>query len=113
MKGSDFKKWAEISHQSYGRDTWFFIRELAQNSRDAGATAIEVDAYLNNNHQEVLTFTDNGCGMDFSHARQYLFRLYASSKTKEKFSAGMYGAGFWTILRYNPEIVAITTTSIT
>jgi len=107
MKGIDFKKWAEISHQSYGKDTWFFIRELAQNSRDAGATAIEVEAFLNSNDQEVLTFTDNGSGMDFSHARQYLFRLYASSKTKEKFSAGMFGAGFWTILRYNPEMVVI------
>lgn len=107
MKGSHFKKWAELSHQSYGRDTWFFLRELAQNSRDAGASLIHVEAYWNENQQEVFTFTDNGCGMDFNHARHYLFRLYASSKTNEKFSAGMYGAGFWTILRYRPVQIII------
>ncbi|MCP4155840.1 MAG: hypothetical protein GY757_49405, partial [bacterium] len=37
----------------------------------------------------------------------YLFRLYASSKTNDKSSAGMFGIGFWTIFKFNPHKIII------
>lgn len=107
MQGIEFRKWAESSYKSYGKDPWFFIRELAQNSRDASANYILVTADCNREGNEVLVFKDNGLGMDYEHAVRYLFRLYSSSKAEDKYSAGMYGAGFWTILRFNPKKIII------
>jgi hypothetical protein len=107
MKGRLIRKWIEEGYRNYGRDPWFFLRELAQNSRDAGARNVWVSVNQTGPEQEVITFLDDGSGMGFSHARQFLFRLYASSKTNQKYSAGMYGIGFWTILRFRPDRIII------
>ena len=44
MLGAEFRGLAEAVTRSYGDDPWFFLRELAQNSRDAGARSIRVSA---------------------------------------------------------------------
>lgn len=106
MKGQEFRKWAEHGVRQYGGDPWFLLRELAQNSRDAGASVIKVRA-LRDGELEVLEFEDDGSGMSMAHARRYLFTLYASSKDGDDRSAGKYGIGFWTVLRYAPTHVIV------
>ena len=107
MKGIEFRKWIEAGFKDYGKEPWYFIRELAQNSRDAGANTIRVTAGRTTQENEILVFEDDGCGMTYDHAANYLFRLYASSKANEKYAAGMFGIGFWTVLKFNPEKILI------
>ena len=42
MRGPEFQRWASHGLRDYGEDPWQFLRELAQNSRDAGARSIRV-----------------------------------------------------------------------
>ena len=102
MLGKEFRSLAEAVTHTYGSDPWFFLRELAQNSRDAGAKNIWVAAERDAFGSETLTFADDGKGMSLAHARRFLFRLYASDKTGDTASAGKYGIGFWTILGFQP-----------
>ncbi len=106
-KQDNFRSWIEAGFKNYGKDPWFFIRELAQNSRDAGAHSIKVKIGYTTAKEEALIFEDDGCGMSYRHAKQFLFRLYASSKTGDKYSAGMFGIGFWTVLKFNPTRIII------
>ncbi len=107
MNSIEIKKWIEAGFNNYGKDTWFFIRELAQNSRDAGAKNIKVNAGYTKKGDEYLIFEDDGTGMPLSHAKHYLFRLYSSSKINEKYSAGLFGIGFWSVLKFNPSSIII------
>ncbi|HNX96878.1 MAG TPA: ATP-binding protein [Candidatus Aminicenantes bacterium] len=107
LRGIDFRHWAEWGSSFYGDDPWFFLRELAQNSRDAGARHIEVESAESADRWQRLSFTDDGRGMSREHARKYLFRLYASSKEGNPDMAGQYGIGFWSILRYRPDEIVI------
>jgi hypothetical protein len=107
MLGSDFRGLAEAVTQTYGDDPWFFLRELAQNSRDAGARHIRVNAEASAPGKETLTFADDGRGMTLAHARRFLFRLFASDKAGDPAAAGRYGIGFWTILRFQPEAIML------
>jgi hypothetical protein len=107
MLGKDFRNLAEAVTRTYGNNPWFFLRELAQNSRDAGAKSIRVKAERTAAGFETLTFTDDGRGMTSAHARRFLFRLYASDKTNDKMSAGKYGIGFWTILSFQPTRIVL------
>ncbi|HLP61392.1 MAG TPA: transglutaminase domain-containing protein, partial [Candidatus Deferrimicrobium sp.] len=68
---------------------------------------MHVKADLTPDKNEILIFEDDGQGMSYSHALQYLFRLYASSKSKEKYAAGRFGIGFWTVLKFNPTKIII------
>lgn len=83
-----------------------FLRELAQNARDAGASRIDVSSSTEGD-EVVVTFTDDGCGMSYAHARRYLFTLYASSKETDARSAGRYGVGFWSVLLFDPDHILI------
>ncbi|MCX6555166.1 MAG: ATP-binding protein, partial [Candidatus Aminicenantes bacterium] len=107
MLGKDFRGLAEAVTKTYGDDPWFFLRELAQNSRDASAKTIWVEAQRSADGLEILTFADDGRGMSLVHARRFLFRLYASNKSGDKMSAGRYGIGFWTILRFQPGQICL------
>ena len=107
MDGREFRRWVESGLREYTRDPWFFLRELAQNSRDAGAAAIWVNAEQRPGGSEILTFRDNGGGMSYEHACRYLFRLYASSKEQDHHAAGMFGIGFWSVLRIDPRKITI------
>lgn len=107
MLGKEFRGLAEAVTRTYGSDPWFFLRELAQNSRDAGAKNIWVAAARTSDGHETLTFTDDGLGMSLEHARRFLFRLYASDKIGDKTSAGQYGIGFWTVLDFKPAQILL------
>ncbi len=106
MQGAEFRGLAEAVTRSYGDDPWFFLRELAQNSRDAGARSIRVSAGSEGGI-ETLAFVDDGSGMTLDHARRFFFRLYASDKGQDRAAAGRYGIGFWTVLRFRPSAIRI------
>lgn len=95
------------SQKGYIDDPWVFLRELAQNSRDSGALEIKIDPGGFGSDKEVIIFSDNGKGMTYKEAEKYLFRLYSSSKFKERTSVGMYGVGFWTVMKFEPDEIMI------
>ncbi|MBE0664736.1 MAG: ATP-binding protein [Candidatus Aminicenantes bacterium] len=105
MLGKEFRGLAETVTRTYGNNPWFFLRELAQNSRDAGARNIRVEALATQPGMETLIFADDGHGMTLGYARRFLFRLYASDKTADHKAAGKYGIGFWTILGFQPTLI--------
>lgn len=100
-------RWIEASHLEYGGDPWCFLRELAQNSRDADATRIEVTSGTLDSGDEWISFCDNGKGMAWSSAQSFLLKLYASSKDEREDYAGTFGVGFWTVLLFAPSLILI------
>ncbi|MDC0718260.1 sacsin N-terminal ATP-binding-like domain-containing protein [Nannocystis bainbridge] len=104
--GSEFRARARAEADRYGPDPWVFVRELLQNARDAGATKVEFTAEARGGRW-VLRCRDDGEGMTFAHARRYLFALYASSKESRRDQVGRFGVGFWSVLRFEPERIAI------
>jgi len=98
---------AEREANRYGDDPWVFLRELVQNSRDAGATDIEFHASRRGG-MEILTCCDNGEGMTEPEFRAYFLRLYASSKEEDPGSIGYFGVGFWSTLLFVPEKIRVT-----
>ncbi len=100
------------SQKGYISDPWVFLRELAQNSRDSGALEIKIDPGGHGSDNEVIIFSDNGQGMTYKDAEKYLFRLYSSSKFNERSSVGMYGVGFWTVMKYEPDEILIESYSV-
>jgi hypothetical protein len=102
----DFRDRAWFEAERYGQDPWIFVRELLQNARDAGARSVH---FITSEHdgRVHLTCRDDGDGMTEGHARQFLFRLYASSKENQSTAAGRFGVGFWSILRFEPSHIVI------
>lgn len=101
-----FRERARLEADRYGPDPWIFVRELLQNSRDAGATKVTFTV-REGDGCEIVCCRDDGEGMTFAHARRYLFSLYASSKEGDKNQAGKFGVGFWSILRFEPATITI------
>lgn len=111
-KSRAFRERARLEADRYGPDPWIFVRELLQNSRDAGANSVaftvgERPADDGVGVVEWVACQDDGEGMTFEHARRYLFALYASSKEDRKNQAGKFGVGFWSILRFEPKSILI------
>ncbi|MCH9686899.1 MAG: ATP-binding protein [Deltaproteobacteria bacterium] len=105
-----FRERARLEADRYGPDPWIFVRELLQNSRDAGASRVAFSVGETEGPDgpvEWVTCHDDGEGMTFEHARRYLFALYASSKEDRKNQAGKFGVGFWSILRFDPRSIII------
>ncbi len=103
---SAFRERARQEADRYGPDPWIFVRELLQNSRDAGATAVSFEVEERDGWEHVRCI-DDGEGMSFTHARRYLFALYASSKETSSNQAGKFGVGFWSVLRFDPLHITI------
>jgi len=103
---AEFRSRALTEGLRYGEDRMVFLRELAQNARDASATRIGVSAYVEGG-DVVVGFGDDGEGMEYEHARRFLFTLYASSKEKDARSAGRFGVGFWSVLLFDPHRIMI------
>lgn len=101
-----FAERARHEGERYGHDPYIFLRELAQNARDAGARSITIHTG-NDAEQQWISIADDGAGMRFADAKAYLFRLYASSKESEPDNAGQFGVGFWSVLRWAPELLHI------
>lgn len=109
--GTAFLKRARYEAARYGSDPWVFVRELLQNARDAGAHRVWFET-SSGDGCERISCRDDGSGMTFQHAQRYLFSLYASSKTGQTKTAGKFGIGFWSVLRFDPtEIVVGSRTS--
>ena len=103
---NDFRERARVEADRYGPDPWIFVRELLQNARDAGASAVVIEV----DERDGLTrirCRDDGEGMSYEHARRYLFSLYASSKEARRNQVGRFGVGFWSILRFDPTRIVI------
>lgn len=99
----------------YGDDPWILLRELVQNSRDAGATRIALAAGTREG-LDGLSCTDDGRGMTRAEMRSYLLRLYASGKApprgqsseeRARGPVGRFGVGFWSVLRFSPVVVRV------
>lgn len=115
-KSRAFRERARLEADRYGPDPWIFVRELLQNSRDAGANGVAFTVgerpatdgdSAAGSMIEWVACQDDGEGMTFEHARRYLFALYASSKEDRKNQAGKFGVGFWSILRFEPRSILI------
>ena len=105
-----FRERARLEADRYGPDPWIFVRELLQNSRDAGANGVAFTVGETPRPEGTVEWVacyDDGEGMTFEHARRYLFALYASSKEDRKNQAGKFGVGFWSILRFDPQTIII------
>ena len=103
---AEFLRRAAAEAERYGEDPYVFLRELGQNARDASAGRIRV-SMRSEDDRAWLIFSDDGRGMSLEHARAYLFRLYASSKEAEVASAGRFGVGFWSVLRWAPVRIEV------
>ena len=103
---AEFQRRAFQEAQRYGGDDWVFVRELLQNSRDAGAGRVDFMVERRDGVDRIVC-RDDGGGMSFDHARRYLFTLYASSKKNQSDVAGRFGIGFWAVLRYEPDKMVV------
>jgi len=102
----EFRRRAFYEARRYGGDAWVFVRELLQNSRDAGAGRVDLIVEQRDGVDRIVC-RDDGWGMSFDHARRYLFTLYASSKSGKSDTAGRFGIGFWAVLRFDPDEVVV------
>ena len=89
-------------------DPYVFVRELIQNSLDAGAAVIDVDM-----HWEAGTLTiavvDDGEGMDRSIIEDYLLTLFRSTKERDRTRIGKFGIGFVSLFAMKPQQVVVDT----
>jgi len=106
VTGTAFLRRARFEAARYGNDPWVFVRELLQNARDAGAHRVWFKTSSANGTERV-SCRDDGAGMTFDHAQRYLFSLYASSKRGSSRSAGRFGIGFWSVLRFEPDEILV------
>lgn len=91
----------------YGDEPWVFVRELIQNARDADASSLRFTVGQRPDGGVRLRAVDDGRGMSLDHARRYLFTLYATSKRARRRTAGRFGVGFWSVLRFEPDVVTV------
>lgn len=105
---SDFIQRAKLEARRYGSDPFVFVRELVQNSRDAGASQIRFTA-KEDGRCLIVSCQDDGCGMSDQDLNNYLLRLYASSKETDPNAVGFFGVGFWSILSFDPDEIHIDT----
>ncbi len=93
-----------------------FLRELVQNSLDAGSdraeVVLETHADVGGEADEVvfeLRVSDAGSGMDEAIVDGGLTRLFASTKADDRTMAGGYGVGFVSVFAWEPEAVLVQT----
>ena len=97
---------AQREAHRYGENPWVFLRELVQNSRDAGAGTIQVETSQRDGW-DILICRDDGVGMTQSDFESYFLRLYASSKEQHAGSIGFFGVGFWSVLLFKPRTIRV------
>src|SRR5262245_27150488 len=90
-------------------DPYAFLRELVQNSMDAGATAIEVTLNRSPEGEVRTSVSDDGTGMTPPVIEESLLTLFSSSKEGDSTKIGKYGVGFISVLALEPDGVAIET----
>ena len=85
-----------------------FVRELVQNSLDAGAGRVELNLEQEK-RRLVIDVVDDGEGMDREVIETYLLTLFRSSKEKDLTKIGKFGIGFVSLFALNPELVVVDT----
>ncbi|MBN9417287.1 MAG: ATP-binding protein [Candidatus Eremiobacteraeota bacterium] len=89
-------------------DPYAFLREMVQNSLDAGSPEVEFEL----EHAQgttVLTCQDTGEGMDEQLIDQRLTRIFASSKEDDLTKIGQFGIGFLSLFALKPDHVVVDT----
>lgn len=89
-------------------DPYAFVRELVQNSIDAGAKSLEVRV----ERAGAIATTalhDDGVGMTRETIDGPLLTLFNSSKEGDSTKIGKYGVGFVSVFAIDPEIVEVDT----
>ncbi|MCB9567969.1 MAG: ATP-binding protein [Myxococcales bacterium] len=91
-----------------------FLRELVQNSMDAGSDRVEVvlDGEPTDDGDgvvHVLSIADTGGGMDEAIIDGELTRLFASTKSDDRTMAGGFGIGFVSVFAWQPDAVLVQT----
>jgi hypothetical protein len=89
-------------------DRYTFIRELIQNSLDAGAARIDVRMAFAEGELRVEV-QDDGEGMDRAIIEGYLLTLFRSTKEEDLTKIGKFGIGFTSIFAMEPEAVVVDT----
>lgn len=90
-------------------DPYAFLRELVQNSLDAGTSSIEVDVIRGADGDTKTRVTDSGSGMTPRVIETSLLTLFNSSKEGDRSKIGKYGVGFISVLSTDPEAVIVDT----
>ncbi len=85
-----------------------FVRELVQNSLDAGAGRVELNV-VQEKRRMVIDVTDDGEGMDREVIETHLLTLFSSSKEKDLTKIGKFGIGFVSLFALKPELVVVDT----
>lgn len=84
------------------------LRELVQNSIDAGTNQVEVTLKTEEDHV-VLTVIDTGEGMNEHIINTQLTRLFSSDKENDLTKVGKFGIGFVSVFALEPECVVVDT----
>ena len=95
-------------------DQFAFLRELVQNSIDAGSTRIDIEFEYTPNKDNakgvfVLHINDTGEGMTREVIDSKLTRLFSSSKEDDFTKIGKFGIGFVSIFALKPKAVFVDT----
>jgi molecular chaperone HtpG len=85
-----------------------FVRELIQNSLDAGAGRIDVVVAQEKRALRV-SVTDDGEGMDREIIEGYLLTLFRSAKENDLTKIGKFGVGFVSLFALDPDLVQVDT----
>lgn len=85
-----------------------FVRELVQNSLDAGSGRVELTVEQQGRRLRIA-MTDDGEGMDRATIEGYLLTLFRSSKEQDLTKIGKFGIGFVSLFAVEPELVVVDT----
>jgi molecular chaperone HtpG len=88
-------------------DPYAFLRELVQNSMDAGTTRVEVSLSRDMSGRVKTTVSDDGSGMTPAVMEGSLLTLFSSSKEGDTSKIGKYGVGFVSVLALEPLEVTV------
>ena len=87
-----------------------FLRELVQNSIDAGSPRVEVWLRYQADHGVLEVHVDDfGEGMDEAIVDQQLTRMFSSTKEGDLTKIGKFGIGFTSVFAIGPEAVLVHT----
>lgn len=96
-------------------DPFAFLRELIQNSIDAGSTQVYVSFEFRESSKEpgkgifILHIDDTGEGMNREIIDTQLTRLFSSSKENDLTKIGKFGIGFVSVFALKPDAVILDT----
>lgn len=90
-------------------DKYAFLRELVQNSIDAGATRLRVEVTRGGDDTVLTSVLDDGTGMTADTMESALLTLFSSTKEGDSGAIGKYGVGFVSVLAIAPEEVTVDT----